>query len=428
MPAKAGTQNNPLKTQAVVEKRGKKMNDEHINEKDFTKYGESKLSPHEFLRVQTHLENCEDCERRLKEMFPNIAEMEEGLLIEDLSTRDADDFHLNYEEHLKPFIYGTISAIDKEIVESHVEICAACREDLRDLLVFHRELEQEREIRELSRRSWWTHLTDWFSHPNHKAVWLAVAAILIFIGSGLAWLFLSKPSDEIVKKSANPSDLETNQSAPKANINQATIEVNQNTAEPKGNSNTQNQNTVESPKEVELANLVLPKFLGDLRIEETGTRRGSDDSPTQKIAVISPKGSVIRDSSPVLKWQNVPNIQDFEVSVFDNDFNPVAKIDSVSGNSWRVPNLTKGKIYQWQVSAKLVTADGKTTKFLGQSKFYIISERDENRIKQAKDGLEKGRAFAEAGLLREAAGEFRKYLKENPNSENAKKFLRQVEQ
>ena len=205
-------------------------------------------------------------------------------------------------------------------------------------------------------------------------------------------------------------------------------EANQNTVAPKANSNAQNQNTVESPKEVELANLVLPKFLGDLRIKEPGKLRGGNDSTMQKIVVISPNGSVIRDSTPVLRWQNVPNIQEFEVSVFDNDFNMVAKIDAVSGNSWRVANLPKGKIYQWQVLAKSVAADGKTTNFIGQSKFYIVSERDENRINQAKDELEKGRAFAEAGLLPEAAGEFRKYLRKNPNSETARKFLRQVEQ
>ena len=44
------------------------------------------------------------------------------------------------------------------------------------------------------------------------------------------------------------------------------------------------------------------------------------------------------------------------------------------------------------------------------------------------DPADQARAFAEAGLLREAAEEFRKYLKENPNSENAKNFLRQLGQ
>ncbi len=405
------------------------MNDEHINEKDFKRYGESELSPREFLRVQTHLENCEDCRRRSDEMFPNIAETEEALLIEDLREDKANDFHLNYEEHLKPFVYETIDAIDKEIVESHIEVCAECREDLRDLLNFHQELEREKEIRELLKASWWTNLTDWFSQPNRKAIWLALATIIFIVGAGLVWLLMPKSPNEIVQNPSNTSDLQTNQTTPNSNESQAVVEANQIVVAPKNNSaNAENKNVIVPAKEPELANLVLPKFLKDLKIEKVGTLLGSDDSPPQKIVVISPNGTVIRDSSPVLTWQNVPNIQTFEVAVFDENDNRLAKNDGVSGNSWRVPNLPKGKIYQWQVSAKSVSADGKTTNFIGQGKFYIVSQADESRINQAIDALEKGKAFAEVGLLRDAAAEFRKYLKENPNSENAKKFLRQVEQ
>ena len=362
-------------------------------------------------------------------MFPNIAETEEALLIEDLREDRANDFHLSYEEHLKPFIYETIDAVDKEIVESHVEVCSECREDLRDLLNFHQELEREKEIRELSKANWWTNLTTWFSQPNRKAMWLAVATVLIFLSAGLIWLLMPKSPNEIVQIPSNSSDFQTNQTAPNINANQAVIEANQIAVAPKNNSaNTENKNVIVSAKEPELANLALPKFLKDLKIEKVGTLLGNDDSPTQKIAVISPNGIVIRNSSPVLTWQNMPNIQTFEVAVFDENDNRLAKNDVVSGNSWRVPNLPKGKIYQWQVSGKSISTDGKTTNFIGQGKFYIVSQADESRINQAKNALEKGKAFAEAGLLREAANEFRKYLRENLNSENAKRFLRQVEQ
>ena len=362
-------------------------------------------------------------------MFPNIAETEEALLIEDLREDKANYFHLNYEEHLKPFIYKMIDAIDKEIVESHVEVCSECREDLRDLLNFHQELEREKEIRELSKANWWTNLTDWFSQLNRKAIWLAFATIIFIVGASLIWLLMSKSPNEIVQIPSNASDFQTNQIVPNINSTQAVVEANQTAVAPKNNSaNTENKNVIVPEKEPELANLVLPKFLKDLKIEKDGTLRGEDASPTQKIVVISPNGTVIRGSSPVLTWQNSPNIQTFEVTVFDENDNRVAKIDSVSGNSWRVSNLPKGKIYQWQVSAKSILADGKTTNFIGQGKFYIVSQADENRINQAKDSLEKGKAFAEAGFLREAANEFRKYQRENPNSENAKRFLRQVEQ
>ncbi len=359
-------------------------------------------------------------------MFPNIVEREEALLLEDLHDETMRDFHLNYDEHLKPFIYGTIDAVDREIVESHVEICAECREDLRDLLTFHEELEREKKISELTKPHFWATVFEWFSAPNRKAVWLALASIIVLVGAGLVWFFVSRTANEIVQNPTNTADLPIIQTAP--NIVQ-TPTINQNT--PKMNVNSAenlNRNTNETPKEIEMAALVLPKFLNDLRINENETLRGNDDLPTRKIAVISPNGTVIRESSPVLSWKNVADVQDFEVSVFDNNFNRIAKIENVKGNSWRIPNLAKGKIYQWQVTAKSVLADGKTQNYLGQGKFYIVSQTDENRINQAKNSLERGKAFAEAGLLREAADEFRKYLKENPNSENAKKFLRQVGQ
>ncbi|CAN5800075.1 hypothetical protein BH20ACI4_BH20ACI4_01520 [soil metagenome] len=403
------------------------MNFEHLNEIELKQYGESNLSPREFLHVQTHLETCEECQRRLDEMFPKIAEREEALLIEDLQADVKDDFHLNYDEHLKPFIYETISAIDKEIVESHVEVCAVCREDLRDLLNFHRELEQEKEIREFSKSGFWATVSNWFSTPNRKAVWLTFASVMILVSAGLVWFFALRPANEIVQTPANSGENAKNQTVPI--VNQMPIETNQNANTPKTNqSNAQNQNADLPEKVIEMAALVLPKFLNDLRINESETLRGNNDSETQKIAVISPNGKVIRDSSPILSWQNVANIETYEVTVFDENDNRIAKIESVKNNSWRVANLPKGKIYQWQVSAKKVSKDGKTTNYLGKGKFYIVGERDENKIIQAQNALEKGKAFAEAGLLTEAETEFRQYLKQNPNSENAKKFLRQVQQ
>lgn len=361
-------------------------------------------------------------------MFPNIVERKEAFLLEDLADETLRDFHLNYDEHLKPYIYETIDAVEREIVESHVEICADCREDLRDLLQFHEELERENEIRSLSKRGFWTQVSDWFSSPNRKVVWLAFASIFVLFGAFLVWFFLSRSTNEIVQNQTNTNDLPINQTIENLSF-EKNLQLNQNSETPKNNQSNSVIKEKDSPeKEIELANLVLPKFLDELRIIEDEKVRGNNDSPTQKIAVITPNGTVIRSSSPVLSWKQVPNVENFEVSIYDDDFNRIAKNENLKGNSWRVPNLPKGKIYQWQVSAKSFLADDKTQYFLGKGKFYIVSQADENKINQAKNSLERGRAFAEAGLLREAAEEFRKYLKENPNSENAKKFLRQLGQ
>ncbi len=402
---------------------------EHIVKKHLEKYGKRELSSAERVKVILHLSKCEVCLREFQEMFPNITNPNREIILPSSEAATDEPFHLNFEEHFQPFVDNEISEIDREIVESHVKVCSFCAASLRDLQEFRQKLELQTIVAGQNQTGFWQKIAAFFDQ-NYKSLALAFGLVLT-IGLGIMfWLKFPKGEETIAQNSPIPFEppIKSENSNGADNVNQQiTVETNKNSNKSE-NTNQQPKNAVESPKEVELANLVLPKFLNDLRIEETGTVRGSNDLPTQKIAVISPNGSVIRGSSPVLRWQNVPNIQSFEVSVFDNDFNPVAKIDSVSGNSWRVANLPKGKIYQWQVSAKSVAADGKATNFIGQSKFYIVSERDENRIKQAKDGLEKGKAFAEAGLLREAAGEFRRYLTENPNSETARKFLRQVEQ
>lgn len=365
-------------------------------------------------------------------MFPNIAETEEVLFLQDLQVDTAaDNFHLNYEEHLKPYIYETISEFDREIVESHVEICAECRGDLRDLLQFHEELEREKQIRKLSKPSWWQNLTEWFSVPNRKAVWLAFASVLVFISAGLIWFFIPRPANEIAENTSNLGNLPTNQAIIE---NQAVNEENRYSVLPNNreNKNINRENKTASPepteKEAEIANLVLPKFLDDLRTNQNETLRGNGGLPVQKIAFVAPNGMVIRENSPVLTWENNPNVQSFEVSVFDEFDNRLTKAENLTGNKWRVPNLAKGKLYKWQVTGKSISENGQELKYLGQGKFYIISQAAENRINAARNALERGRAFAEAGLLTEAAKEFRKYLKENPNSENAKKFLRQIEQ
>lgn len=401
---------------------------EHLIENELKGYGESNLPPREFLRVQAHLEICEDCQRRLDEMFPNIVGREEMLFLQDLSEETTQEFHLNYDEHLKPYIYETINAVDREIVESHVGICMMCREDLRDILQFHDELEREKEIRELSKSGFWTQVSDWFAAPNRKAVWLALTAILITFSVSLIWFFMPRSTVEVVQDQTNSNTLLITENVENLPLENK-LPHNQNTElQKKNQTNSVNQNSDLPEKEIEMASLILPNVLNDLRINESATLRGNEDLPTQKIKVISPNGNVIRNSSPVLSWTSAANVENYEVSIFDNDFNRISKIEDIKVSSWRVSNLKKGKIYQWQVSAKTVLADGKTQNFLGQGKFYIVSQQDENKINQAKNALERGKAFAEAGLLSEAANEFRKYLKENPNSENAKKFLRQINQ
>ena len=61
--------------------------------------------------------------------------------------------------------------------------------------------------------------------------------------------------------------------------------------------------------------------------------------------------------------------------------------------------------------------------------FFMIRPQMKRQKEQASfsDSLEKGKAFAEAGLLDDAKREFQQYLKQNPDSKIAKLWRKQIE-
>ena len=400
------------------------MDDKHLSDVELKGYAQDAASA-DFLRVHEHLEKCDACSRRINDMFQNAVIDEITTLLDETGADKL--FHLDYENHLKPYVDETVGAVDKELIESHVETCLRCRDDLRDIINFHEELQREVELKHLSRARPWTNLAEWLFDSTRRMAWVAFASIMIVAGAGAIWVYFNNvalPRPEIAyQDAAIPTVDEIADQKPSPDALSIEPDIAVKTIE-------KAVNAAQKGDETEFAALKLPGFLRDLRpeIQATLRGRGSGDETETPITVISPNGRVIRESSPVLTWKKVPNTQNYEVAVFDENDNRIAKSESFGGNSWRVSNLAKGKLYQWQVSAKIVSSDGKTTNFIGKGKFYIASQAGENRINQAKDPFDKGKAFAEAGLLREAANEFRKYLAQNPNSAVAKEFLRQVEQ
>ena len=371
-------------------------------------------------------------------MLPAIGESEEKTIVEFLTEKE--EFHLDYENHLKPFVLKTADAVTHEIVESHIEVCPECLGDLRDLMEFHETLERETQ----EKSGFWTSLQKLLTNGNWRI--LALASLLIATVAGIFWLSRMNPEpppEEAEVQSPKSKVQSLPSESPMSNVHRAKTaespKFNAQTPKPeteqvKPSESTESEiqhppSQIPNPKSDDFVELKLPAVLNKLKPEKNETYRSDNDNetPKQAIKIVSPNGLVIRENTPLLRWENVAGIEKYEVKIFDNDDNALTGIDDFTSNSWRAPNLSGGKIYQWQVFAKKISPDGKTANLLGQGKFYIISRHDENRIAQAKNALARGRAFAEAGLLREAALEFRKYLKENPNSENVKKFLRQVE-
>jgi hypothetical protein len=399
---------------------------EHLEKNLLQRYGQRQLGSAELISVITHLESCELCYAEFSEMFPQIirttAEFNQTIINRN------EPFHLDYDEHLRPYIDETNNEIDREIIESHLENCSSCSHQVRDLREFKESLELKKlkqEIAEKAKESVWTKLGGWFM-VNTK--FLAFASLLIALGIFGLFAFFNSGNQIIEVKNlpntnvAVPIQIPTATPAIKVVTPTPIVETNINKPTP----TVKNVNVATpmpiptiTPQRIELAELKLPNYLKDLRTKPDNLR-GNNDGKSENITIISPNGKVIRETSPTLNFTKVEGVESYEISVYDGATQ--IKKDTISTNSWQIPvNLPKGKLYEWQVFAKSGDKN-----YLGQGKFYLVSQADENKIRQAKDSLQRGKAFAEAGLLDEAKRQFLQYLKQNPSSQTVKKSLQQI--
>jgi hypothetical protein len=403
---------------------------EHLNKNLLQKYGNRQLNPAELISVVTHLENCGKCYKEFTEMFPQINQTIADFNKEIINRNEP--FHLDYDEHLRPYIDETINEIDREIIESHLENCSSCSHQVRDLREFKESLELKKlkqEIAEKAKESVWTKFGNWFT-ANTRILAFGSLLIVVSLLGLFAFFNLPKQNDQakvepninvavpIQTPNVTPTDgvvtptptnikVETNVNKPLPTVKNVNVTA------------TPTPSPTITPQETELAEIKLPNYLKDLRTK-TDSLRGNSDGKTEQIAIISPNGKVIRETSPTLNFNKLEGIETYEVSIYNGS--TLIKKEIISSNSWRVSvTLSKEKLYEWQVSAKSGDKN-----YLGQGKFYIVSQVDENKIRRAKDSLQRGKAFAEAGLIDDARREFKQYLKQNPGSQSAKKLLLQI--
>ena len=150
--------------------------------------------------------------------------------------------------------------------------------------------------------------------------------------------------------------------------------------------------------------------------------------------LLAPVGIIVNSNRPTLRWQPLDGANLYTVSVFDSDFNRVAKSDAQSATQWSVPvSLQNGKLYSWEVTAlkdnqEVISPVAPAPR----AQFRIVERGSLNEIasvrrEHPRSHLTLGVLYARAGLLVEAEREFRALLKDNPQSNVAKRLLRTVQ-
>ena len=111
------------------------MMSEHLAQAQLAAYTRRTLDPDELLGVDRHLASCDMCHERLTRMLPAVTKA----AISPSFEPGAGRFHLDYDQHLAPYVDGKADDIDREIVDSHVALCSKCAIDLKDLLAFKKQ-------------------------------------------------------------------------------------------------------------------------------------------------------------------------------------------------------------------------------------------------------------------------------------------------
>lgn len=409
---------------------------DHLTSDQFDLYVKRALSPAELIAASAHLASCEPCRQRASD--PQKLDAVFSFLCDDLETQaKLGPTHIEYEQ-LEAYVDGEMDQPDREIVDSHVELCRMCREELHDLqkcepsrtyvpqmpgvrvsaeafvgshfgqyfdeeglsgpLTIHAAAE-DREIPEPekaggSTAGLWETVSQFWRSPGYLAGLASAIAIVLVIVWIAVWIV---PSRRYVAKAPNAGH--TPGSVP----------------------------GLESQQELQ-----TPAALAGL-VGKTGTLLGSATQSAQ-FALLTPVGTFVEDERPTFRWQPLPGATSYQITVFAAALNEVAASPAISATEWKasIP-LERGKVYLWQVAAtrggEQVVAPAPPAP---EAKFEILDLPQANSLEQLRREQPNahftlGRAYARSGVLDEAEREFRLVSDSDADYASAQRFMYDLE-
>ena len=411
---------------------------EHLTEQEIHLYRSQAEDPGRRQITAAHLAVCPPCLERVLNSEHSMVAVN-ALTQSFFPAAGEEAFHLSPAE-LKSYVTGSSDTADQIVCESHLESCEQCDRELRRLSTV-----QPVSKIQFGRQS----STSGFLTPMRLAAAIALIGI-IALGALVWWQRSSRPDGrESVNKGA-PVAPANDRSGPLAVLTPQPENVSSNpavVASLKDNSREIRLNQEgklsglegfdeSSQKMVKGAlageGLPKPKDLDELSsppIQLLG------EAPSENVfQLIGPMGKVITEQRPAFSWRPLSGATNYVVGIFDTNFNLVAHSSSLSTTRWTVDvPLQRGQIYSWEVTA---TKDGKEFKApvapAPSAQFRLIEEDKLNalsKLKQQKPAshLALGLMYARFGLVSDAEAEFRKLVKDNPDSAVAKRLLRTIQ-
>jgi hypothetical protein len=159
-----------------------------------------------------------------------------------------------------------------------------------------------------------------------------------------------------------------------------------------------------------------------MTVDTTETQGDADASPA-RIHLLSPVGSILRETRPTFRWRPLDGAT-YTLSIEDAGSHIMDQ--NVSGTAWRAENRFRPGDYFWWV---LAYREDRVVGASPNAVFRILDAKKATELESAKREfvLVYGIRAAQAGLLVEAEQTFRSIPGTDPNYPAARRFLREIQ-
>ena len=421
---------------------------EHLSQTQLTGYSGRTLPPQELLAADNHLASCDVCHERLTRILPAVAKR----VVSQSFETGGGSFHLDYEEHLEPYVDGKADDIDREIVDSHVALCSKCATDLKDLLAFKQQPALVTAGGGVT-SSWWKRWLPQWQPLSTPAMAMAVV-IAVFILAMAVFLWTRNPASqpgqqaqtELPSPESTESTTQTNSNQPQGNGSgvrtmpreEPLIALNDAGGQVIVNQRGQLEGLQELPPDLKES---VERALATRQLRASpaltgwptgaGSLRGVENRSA--FAPLDPTDVVIETDRPTFRWQALDGAEHYVVTIYDGQLREVGGSGPVTGTEWTTPTaLARGVTYSWQISA---TKDGEKIVSpkppLPEARFRILDQRAVAALAKVKEfagssHLAMGVLYWKYGLIEKSEREFQALAKANPNSTAAAELLASI--
>ena len=417
----------------------------HLSEQDLRRYHDRELLPGEILAFDDHLGNCVSCQAEIRARQES-QEAPQRIIAGLQTETDLETAHLLYQE-MADYVDNRSSEIDRELIDSHLEVCRNCRVEMQDLAILKTRVDRlpRAQYSPLEapavRRRW----AAWWQLPAIRIPVLAAAVLLLVL---LAWILFVRPRPQPEVARSQPGPRETPNvipttpppSVPSPAVEQSarvvadliddghhvTLDSDDKLA---GFESASLQHQSEITSVLKNGRVRTPSFLVDLK-GQSGALMGAGSAP---YGLLNPLATAVEMRTPAFHWRATEGAQSYELTIYDSDSKKVVASGQLTETSWTASRpLERGRTYTWQVRANKNGAEVlMPPPAAAEAKFRIIDQSSLQEIqlvrkRQPGSHLMLGIVYAKAGLLDESEHEFQKLLAANPESPVVRSLLREV--